>query len=251
MDLNARDGVAEENGAREPIVLSWSGGKDSSLALEALRRDPAVEVVALLTSVTRGYDRISIHGVRRALLHAQGDALGLPIVEVALEPASSNEAYEAAFLAALEHVRAARPGVRRIAFGDLFLADVRAYRERLVEAAGWEPVFPLWGRDTAALAAQFVASGYRAHLVCVDTTQLAAGFAGAAFDGELLATLPTSVDPCGERGEFHTFVSDGPIFTRPVPVTVGEVVMREERFAYCDLLPSTADTSPAPRVQPA
>ena len=222
---------------REPVVLSWSGGKDSSLALDALRRDERVEVVGLMTSVTRGYDRISIHGVRRELLEAQASALGLPLFEVTLEPTATNESYEAAFHAGVERVRAAHPTLRRIAFGDLFLEDVRAYRERLLAAAGLSAIFPLWGRPTDVLAEEFVARGYRAHLVCVDTTQLAGSFAGVAFDAALLAALPSGVDPCGERGEFHTFVFDGPIFARPVPITVGEVVLREERFAYCDLLP--------------
>jgi uncharacterized protein (TIGR00290 family) len=222
----------------EPVVLSWSGGKDSTLALAALRRDERFEVVALLTSVTREYDRISIHGVRRALLEAQARALGLPLIELALDPASSNEAYEAAFRAAVDEVRSAFPGVRTIAFGDLFLEDVRVYRERLVATTGMEALFPLWARPTAALAEELVRLGYRAHLVCVDTRQLAARFAGRAFDAALLAELPPGVDPCGERGEFHTFVSGGPVFSRPVPVTPGEVVLREERFAYCDLLPA-------------
>jgi uncharacterized protein (TIGR00290 family) len=221
----------------EPIVLSWSGGKDSSLALEALRADPSVRVVALLTSVTRGYERISIHGVRRELLAAQARSIGLPVHEVRLEPACSNEAYEAAFANALAELRERFGEIRRIAFGDLFLTDVRAYRERLMSALGWEPVFPLWGLDTGALAKQFVDAGYSARLVCVDTTQLEAAFAGRAFDESLLRDLPASVDPCGERGEFHTFVAGGPIFAAPVGCTVGEVVLREERFAYCDLLP--------------
>src|SRR5215213_1103516 len=163
---------------REPIALSWSGGKDSSLALAALRADPRYEVVALVTSVTSGYDRISIHGVRRTLLEAQVAALGLPLFEVALEPKCSNDAYEAAFSAALERVTTANPGLRRIAFGDLFLADVRAYREKLLHGSGYEGVFPIWGRDTADLAREFIAAGYRAHLVCVDTQQLSASFAG-------------------------------------------------------------------------
>jgi uncharacterized protein (TIGR00290 family) len=221
----------------EPVVLSWSGGKDSALALAALRQDPRVEVVALLTSVTLGYNRVSIHGVRRALLEAQAAALGLPVFEVPLNPASSNEAYEAAFRAAANEVRSAFPEVRRIAFGDLFLEDVRAYREALVASMEMEALFPLWGRPTDALAEEFVALGYRAHLVCVDTRQLAASFAGRAFDAALLAGLPPGVDPCGERGEFHTFVSAGPVFGHPIPVTPGEIVLREERFAYCDLLP--------------
>jgi uncharacterized protein (TIGR00290 family) len=221
---------------REPIVLSWSGGKDSSLALAALQADPSVDVVALLTSVTRGYDRISIHGVRRSLLEAQARALGLPLFEVALEPACSNADYEAAFRTAAHEVRAHFPTLTRIAFGDLFLRDVRAYRETLLGSVGLTAHFPLWALDTRALAARFVALGYRARLVCVDTTQLASSFAGREFDAALLADLPASVDPCGERGEFHTFVFDGPIFPTLVSHRVGEVVMREERFAYCDLL---------------
>jgi len=225
-------------GEREPVILSWSGGKDSSLALARLREDPGVEVVGLLTSVTRGYERISIHGVRRALLHAQAEALGVPVIEVVLDPACTNDAYEAAFLAALREIRATDGRVKRIAFGDLFLQDVREYRERLIaQADGWEAFFPLWGLDTKALADTFVRDGYRAHLVCVDTTQLDGRFAGAEFTAGMLAQLPATVDPCGERGEFHTFVSAGPIFARPLAVTRGEVVLREERVAYCDLLP--------------
>ena len=222
----------------EPVVLSWSGGKDSSLALAALRADHRYRVVALLTSITRGYDRISIHGVRRALLEEQARAIGLPLFEVVLDPMSSNDAYEAAFRAAVEKLRAEYPTLRRIAFGDLFLEDVRAYRERLLASVGMEGLFPLWGRPTTPLATEFVSLGFRAHLVCVDTQQLPARFAGLPFDDALLHALPEAVDRCGERGEFHTFVFDGPIFTRPVALTRGEVVLREERFAYCDLLPA-------------
>jgi uncharacterized protein (TIGR00290 family) len=225
---------------REQVVLSWSGGKDSSLALAALRADPRYEVVALLTSVTAGYDRVSIHGVRRVLLEAQAAAIGLPLVEVRLEPQSSNDVYEAAFLEALARVRTAYPAVRHIAFGDLYLEDVRTYRERLVRPTGFELVFPLWGRDTKALAGEFISAGFCANLVCVDTTQLAASYAGRAFDLELLADLPPNVDPCGEGGEFHTFVSAGPIFSAPISVELGEKVLRDERFAYCDLLPASA-----------
>lgn len=227
---------------REPVVLSWSGGKDSSLALAALRADPRYEVVALLTSITRGYERVSIHGVRRVLVEAQAHETGLPLLEVVLEPASSNARYETAFLESLARIRMDFSEVRGLAFGDLYLADVRAYRERLVHAAGYEAIFPLWNRDTTLLAAEFIAAGFGAHLVCVDTTVLPASFAGRPFDHQLLAELPADVDPCGEQGEFHTFVSSGPILAMPIPVTLGEVVLREERFAYCDLLPAR-DTS--------
>ena len=220
----------------EPVVLSWSGGKDSSLALAALRDDPRYDVVALLTSITTGYDRVSIHGIRRALVEAQAAGIGLPLLEVVLEPQCSNERYEEAFLDALARVRAEHPDVRRVAFGDLFLADVREYRERLLARAGYEALFPLWGRDTTALAAAFISAGFRANLVCVDTQQLPASFAGRTFDHRLLAELPAGADPCGERGEFHTFVSAGPIFDEPIPVRLGEVVLRDGRFAFCDIL---------------
>lgn len=218
------------------VVLSWSGGKDSSLSLQALRADPGVRVVALLTSVTAGYDRISIHGVRRALLEAQAASLGLPLVEITLQPACSNAEYEAAFQQGLATIRQRFPQATEIAFGDLFLEDVRAYREQALAGSGFTPRFPLWETPTPALAAQFVADGFVAHLVCVDTQQLDAAFAGRPFDDALLAALPASVDPCGERGEFHTFVSDGPIFARRIACEVGPVVLRDERFAYCDLL---------------
>ena len=226
---------------RTPVVLSWSGGKDSSLALAALRADDRYEVVALLTSITTGYDRVSIHGVRRELVEAQAAATGLPLYDVTLEPQSSNDAYETAFIAALARIRSAFPFVQHIAFGDLYLEDVRAYRERLVATAAFKPLFPLWGRDTAALAREFVDSGFAATIVCVDTTQLSRSFAGRAFDAALLGDLPATVDPCGEGGEFHTFVHAGPIFGASISMRVGETVFRDDRFAFCDLLPIEAE----------
>jgi uncharacterized protein (TIGR00290 family) len=236
---------------KTPVVLSWSGGKDSSLALAALRSHPRYETVALLTSITAGYNRVSIHGVRRDLVEAQAAATGLPLFEVTLEAQSSNDAYEAAFVVGLRRVCATHPDIRHVAFGDLYLADVRAYRERLVRAAGFEALFPLWGRDTRALAGEFVAAGYQAMLTCVDTQQLAASFAGRAFDAALLADLPVGVDPCGEGGEFHTFVSAGPIFRDPIPIAPGERVLRDGRFAYCDLLPAGATTPGSHPPRPA
>lgn len=217
------------------VVLSWSGGKDSSLALEALRADDRYEVVGLLTSITSSYDRVSIHGVRRALVEAQASEIGLPLYEVTLDPTSSNEAYEAAFLAALRRLREVAPDVEIIAFGDLHLEDVRAYRERLLRSTRYKPVFPLWGSDTALLAAEFIARGFRAVVVCVDTTQLAGSYAGHAFDIALLAELPPGVDPCGEGGEFHTFVHSGPVFGRPIPVQIGATMLRDDRFMFCEL----------------
>jgi uncharacterized protein (TIGR00290 family) len=222
--------------SRTPVALAWSGGKDSSLTLAALRQDPGVELVALVTTLTRDYDRISMHGIRRTVLEAQVAALGLPLYESPISPGADNESYEQAFASALAAMRSEYPGLRHLAFGDLFLADVRAYRERLLGRLDWVPLFPLWGRDTRALATEFIRDGYRAVLTCVDTTQLPASFAGREFDRSLLEDLPETADWCGEKGEFHTCVYEGPIFREPLAVEVGERVRRDERFEYCDLL---------------
>ena len=221
---------------KRPVALSWSGGKDSSLALQHLRVGGEHEVVALLTSVTRGYDRVSIHGVRRSLLEAQAAALGLPLIEVWLEPKSSDVAYQRAFLDALDVVAREHPAVSLIAFGDLYLRDVRDYRDRLLAGTPYRGLYPLWERPTRALAESFIADGFEATLVCVDETQIDAKFAGHRFDHMLLDALPESADPCGENGEFHTFVHGGPNFSKSIEVVPGEVVRREERFTYCDLL---------------
>ena len=222
---------------RQPVALSWSGGKDSSLTLQHLRASGEYEVVALLTSVTREYDRVSIHGVRRALLEAQAAALALPLIEVWLEPKSSDAEYQRAFLDALDALSVQQPAVNRIAFGDLYLRDVRDYRERLLAGTAYRGLYPLWERPTRALAESFIADGFEATLVCIDESQIDARFAGRSFDHALLAELPGSADPCGENGEFHTFVHGGPIFSRPIACTRGEIVQRDGRFTYCDLLP--------------
>ncbi len=221
-----------------PVILGWSGGKDSMMALARLRSDRRYDVVGLVTSVTPAYDRISIHGVRRSLLRQQAEALGLPVIEAPLEPEADNTAYESSFRAALYEWRRRVPSITHVAFGDLFLADIRAYRERLVASCEWEPLFPVWGEPTDALARAVVEQGYRATVVCVDTDQLDAAFAGRSFDAQLLRDLPAGIDPCGENGEFHTFVFDGPLLQSPVRVTLGEVV-RRGTAAYADLLPST------------
>ncbi len=221
---------------RTPILVSWSGGKDSALLLHHLLHDPRYDVVGLVTTMTAEYDRISMHGIRRTILDAQVTRLALLLYEATIPAAASNAAYEAAFLAALARAQAAFPGVHTVAFGDLFLEDVRAYRERLFAPHAWQPLFPLWGRDTAALARQFVADGFRAIVCCVDTQQLAPEWAGRDYDSEFLDTLPHAVDPCGERGEFHTCVYGGPIFRQPLALERGERVLRDGRFEYCDLL---------------
>ena len=219
-----------------PVLLAWSGGKDSTLALAALRADPAMRVVGLLTSVAPAFDRISIHGVRRSILRAQAAALELPVFEAELAPTPSNEAYDIAWAAAFKSAQAQVGPVAHIAYGDLFLADIRRFREAQAQRLGYTPVFPLWGRPTPALARQFIAAGYEAYLTCVDTTQLASDFAGRRFDLDVLADFPPTVDACGEHGEFHTCVVAGPLFTRPIAVLVGERVRRDERFEYCDLV---------------
>jgi uncharacterized protein (TIGR00290 family) len=221
----------------EPIVLSWSGGKDSALALARLRDDPSTEVVRLLTTVTAGYDHVSIHGVRRTLLHRQAEALGVELHEVWIEPQSSDRAYRAAMATSLAELRSALPDLRRVAFGDLFLADVRAYREALVAECGWEACFPLWGEPTGEVARRVIRDGFVARLVCVDTEVLPIAFAGRGYDAALLEALPPGVDPCGERGEFHTFVADGPGFRHAVDYEVGRTELRDGRFAFSDLLP--------------
>jgi uncharacterized protein (TIGR00290 family) len=190
------------------FALSWSGGKDSALALWTLRREQ-LEPEALITTVTESYGRVSMHGVRRELLARQAQALGIPLVEVVIPPACVNEVYEARMAEAF----AAAPlsGVEAVAFGDLFLEDVRTYREERLAAGGKRGLFPLWGRDTSALAREVLDAGFTATLVCVDPRALDRAFAGRAYDEQLLAELPPGVDPCGENGEFHTFVSAGPI----------------------------------------
>jgi uncharacterized protein (TIGR00290 family) len=217
------------------VLLAWSGGKDSALALGALRADSAYRVRGLVTTVTGEYDRISMHGVRRAILDAQVSALRLPLIVATIPPDAGNSVYEASFAEALRAAQERWPALTHIAFGDLFLTEVREYRERLLASLGWTGVFPLWGRETAGLAGEFVAGGYRAILTCVDTTQLDPDFVGRELDAEFLEALPAGVDPCGERGEFHTCVYAGPIFDRPLRLLRGERLRRDGRFEYCDL----------------
>jgi uncharacterized protein (TIGR00290 family) len=218
-----------------PLALAWSGGKDSVLALDALY-ERGVRPAALFTTVSARHDRVSIHGVRRELLERQAASLGLPLVQIELPAPCSYEQYAALVAGAL--TRPPLAACRKVAFGDLFLADVRSTRERELAAIGRAAIFPLWLRDTASLAERFVAVGYEAFVVCVDAAVLPAGLAGRRYDRDFLRDLPGSVDPCGENGEFHTMVLDGPLFSRRVDARAVGVVEREGH-AYCDLVASS------------
>ncbi len=215
--------------------MSWSSGKDSAFALHTVRTAGQVPITALLSTVHTASDRVASHGVRRVLLQAQARALGLPLHVVELPTPCPNEVYEQAMGEAM--LAARRAGADQLVFGDLFLADVRAYREQSLHGTGITPVFPLWHRPTAALAAEMLACGLRAVITCVDPAQAPAELAGAWYDEELLRELPAGVDPCGERGEFHTFVVDGPGFHTGLDVVVGEVIERDG-FVFADVLPA-------------
>ena len=214
------------------LALSWSGGKDSALALWALAEE-GLRPATLLATVTEEYERVSMHGVRRSLLRRQAAATGLPLVEIEIPAGCTNDLYESRMAAAFASPELSTVG--EVAFGDLFLEDIRAYRESRLAAAGRRARFPVWGRDTVTLARRFLAAGFRAILVCVDPRALDPSFAGRDYDERLLAELPAGVDPCGENGEFHTFVTAGPIWERPIDCLRGEIVEREG-FVFCDLL---------------
>ena len=217
------------------ILLSWSGGKDSTLALYEIQRAGDYTVAALLTTITEDYDRISMHGVRRALLEQQAEALGLPLKKILIPKDSTNAIYESRMRTLLEE--ALREGIDTVAFGDIFLEDLKHYREKNLAQLGMKGIFPIWKRDSLELAQSFIRLAFKARLVCVDTAILDPSFAGRTFDEELLRDLPPNVDPCGENGEFHSFVFAGPNFQRQIDHTLGEVV-RRDRFYFCDLLPS-------------
>ena len=219
---------------RERIIFGWSGGKDSAMALQDILRSDLYEVAALVTTCTEGFRRVSVHGVRCSLLKTQAIELGIPLRKVFISRDCSNADYENRMQTALVEFR--NLGVSRVVFGDLFLEEIRRYRDRMLAAIGMTALYPLWGRDTKTLAREFVQEGFRAVLVCVDPRALDASFAGRMFDGAFLADLPINVDPCGENGEFHTFVFDGPIFHRGVGYRPGRVVTRDN-FCFADLLP--------------
>ena len=216
------------------VLLSWSSGKDSAWALHLLRKQPEVEVVALVTTFNSAADRVAMHAVRRALVKMQAERTRLPLWEVELPWPCSNDDYECRMQAVVD--RAKSEGIDAVAFGDLFLEDIRAYRVRQLEGTGLEPLFPVWGIPTDALARQMIAGGVRAKLTCVDPAKLDASFAGRDFDEVLLRELPAGIDPCGENGEFHTCVYEAPVFSAALAVRTGEVVERD-RFVFADVLP--------------
>lgn len=220
------------------VLLSWSSGKDSAWALHLLRRDPAIEIRGLVTTLNGQFDRVAMHGTRRTVLEAQARAANLPLWIVPLPWPCSNAEYEERMAEICRRAVAER--IDAIAFGDLFLADIRAYREKQLAGTGLEPLFPVWQIPTDALAQEMIAFGLRARITCVDTKQLPAEFAGREFDIDLLCDLPETVDPCGERGEFHTCVYAGPMFSEPIPLEEGEVVDRDG-FVYADFRVRTAE----------
>ena len=220
----------------ENILVSWSGGKDSAVALYEVLKNKNLHVSALLTTLTGDYDRISMHGVRRILLEQQAASLSFPLEKVYISKNASNEEYEANMGTVLAKYKAA--GITSVMFGDIFLEDLKKYREAKLAALDLKGIFPLWKRDTRELAHSLTALGFKAVTTCVDTTLLASQFVGREIDARFLSELPPTVDPCGENGEFHSFVSDGPIFKQKVPYTLGETVLRENRFCFCDLLPA-------------
>jgi uncharacterized protein (TIGR00290 family) len=218
------------------VLLSWSSGKDCAWALHLLRQQPDIEIVGLLTTINAQFDRVAMHGTRSAILEAQAAAAGLPLWEIPLPWPCSNEVYEQRMAEAC--LRAIGDNIQAMAFGDLFLRDVRAYREQQLRSTGIELLFPLWDIPTHELARTMIAGGLRAKIVCVDSGLLDASFAGREFDADLLHDLPPTVDPCGERGEFHSCVYDGPMFSNPVELEAGEIVNRDE-FIYADFKPCT------------
>lgn len=223
-----------EEPSLKPALMSWSGGKDSCLALYEIQQSKDYRIAALLTTVTRDYDRISMHGVRRELLESQAASLRLPLHQVLISKGATNEEYEASMAEAFDKYR--ESGIDSVVFGDLFLADIRAYRDQFLARHKMRGIYPIWQRNTTAFIKEFIELGFKAAVTCVDSKALDQSFAGRIIDYEFLTALPAQVDPCGENGEFHTFVFDGPSFAQPVQFCAGEIVARDG-FWFCDLLP--------------
>jgi uncharacterized protein (TIGR00290 family) len=222
------------NKMTEKVLFTWSGGKDSSMALYELKKCNGYEITGLLTTITEDYDRISMHGVRRALLEKQADLLCIPLEKVFISKQSSNEEYESKMKAALDKYKEA--GVTTVAFGDIFLEDLRRYRENKLAGLGMRGIFPIWKKDTTELAHAFIDQGFRAIVTCIDSQVLNKSFAGREFDKNFLDDLPPAIDPCGENGEFHSFVYEGPIFKKRIAYTKGDIILRDNRFYYCDIV---------------
>jgi uncharacterized protein (TIGR00290 family) len=220
----------------ESVIVSWSGGKDSAMALHEILNSTNYQIAALLTTVTEDYDRISMHGVRRILLEQQVASLGFPLEQVLISKNASNEEYETNMGRALRKYKKA--GISSVVFGDIFLEDLRKYREDKLATLHMQALFPIWKRDTQELSRSLSALGFKAITTCVDTNALGSQFAGRVIDEQFLSQLPPNVDACGENGEFHSFVYDGPIFKQRVSFTMGEIVLRNNRFCYCDLIPN-------------
>lgn len=220
----------------EPVVLSWSGGKDCSFALYEMQKDPSFRIKGLLTTLSRVYDRISMHGVRRELLEMQVRETGQKLNMIFLPEKPDNETYQRLMHEKMQEYTA--EGIKHIAFADLFVEDIKAYREEQMKKAGMQAVFPLWRRNTSKLALEFIDKGFKAIVSCVDTTQLHTSFAGRQYNKNFLDALPAGVDPCGENGEFHTFVYDGPLFKNSLKIKTGDMELRDQRFYFCDLKPN-------------
>ncbi len=223
----------------EKVLFCWSGGKDSAMALYEIQRSKEYEIVSLLTTITEDYDRVSLHGVRRTLVKQQACSLGLPLEEVLIPKDSSNEEYESKMRATLTRFKQA--SVSMVVFGDIFLEEIREYREHNLSQLGMKGLFPIWGRDTAELTQSFIALGFHAITTCVDSKVLDKSFVGRILDKYFLADLPPNVDPAGENGEFHSFVFDGPIFREKIVYDLGKHVLRDS-FYFCDLLPTKPDS---------
>jgi uncharacterized protein (TIGR00290 family) len=224
---------------KDKVIMTWSGGKDSAIALYEIQKNFDFDITALLTTMTMGYDRISMHGVQRVLLEEQAESLGIPLETVYLNKKSSDEDYEQKMEEKLLDYK--NKGVRDVVFGDIFLEDVRKYREKNLAKVEMNGIFPLWKRRTDKLVQKFLEMGFMAIVTCVDSEQLDGSFSGREINEQFIKDLPEGVDPCGENGEYHSFVYDGPIFNKPVEFERGEVVLRERRFHYCDLIPIEKD----------
>ncbi len=218
----------------EQVLISWSGGKDSALALQELHNSNNTNILALITTITDQYDRVSMHGIRSTLVEQQAKSIGLPLERILISKNASNNEYESKLNEVL--IKHSERGINSVVFGDIFLEDVKKYREDLLKKIGMKGIFPIWKRDSQELARQFIDLGFKAVITCIDSEAIDQSFSGREYNDQFLSDLPAEVDPCGENGEFHSFVYDGPIFKDPILHSKGDIVLRDNRFYYCDLL---------------